>query len=67
MKRILMVLTVAALMVAMMALSAVPSFAQVVADVEQEGGDAAIAGDVGAGDECAGFEVCLPPLALPNG
>jgi type II secretory pathway component PulF len=36
MKRILMVLTVAALMVAMMALSAVPSFAQVSAEDDQE-------------------------------
>jgi type II secretory pathway component PulF len=63
MRRILMVLTVAVLMVTMMALSAVPSFAQVTADVEQEG-EAAIAGFVGAGDECAGFLVCSP-LALP--
>jgi hypothetical protein len=68
MKRILMVLTVAVLMVAMMVLSAVPSFAQVVADAEQES-EGAIAGAiesfVGVGVECAGFEVCAP-LALPT-
>jgi type II secretory pathway component PulF len=48
MKRLLMVLTVAALMVAMTALSAVPSFAQVFAGDEQvtETGDAVIV-DVG--------------------
>ncbi len=46
MKRILMVLAAAAPIVAMMALSAVPSFAQVVADendLEAEAGDAVIA------------------------
>ena len=53
MKRILMVLTVAALMVAMIALSAVPSCAQVTAEGDQEtetadvGGGLAVAGDVG--------------------
>jgi hypothetical protein len=67
MKRILMVLTVAALMVAMMALSAVPSFAQVSAEAAQE--SEADVGDLAvfAGDECTGILVCLPPLALPNG
>ena len=65
MRRILMVLTVAVLMVTMMALSAVPSFAQVVAESEQEA-----EADVGslfvvAGDECTGIEACLPPLAFP--
>ena len=66
MKRILMALTVAALMVAMMALSAVPSFAQVVAEADQES-DMAEVGDlsVAAGAECTGILVCLPPLALP--
>jgi hypothetical protein len=53
MRRILMVLTVAVLMVTMMALSAVPSFAQVSAEGDQEaevadvGADFVVAGDVG--------------------
>jgi hypothetical protein len=66
MKRILMVLTVAVLMVAMMVLSAVPSFAQVVAEADQQA-DMAEVGDisVAAGPECTGILGCLPPLALP--
>ena len=53
-------------MVAMMALSAVPSFAQVVAEAAQE--TEADVGDLSvfAGDECTGILVCLPPLALPT-
>ena len=73
MKRILMVLTVAVLMVTMMALSAVPSFAQVVAESEQEaeadvGSLFVVAGPgdfAGTGVECAGFEACSPPIAFP--
>ena len=71
MRRILMVLTVAALMVAMMALSAVPSFAQVVTESGQEaeadvGSLFVVAGDfAGTGVECAGFEACSPPIAFP--
>ena len=71
MKRILMVLAVAALMVAMMALSAVPSFAQVIAEGKQEaeadaGSLVVVAGDfAGTGVECAGFEACSPPIAFP--
>jgi hypothetical protein len=67
MKRILMVLTVAALMVAIMALSAVPSFAQVVAEADQEA-EMAEVGDIVAvpGAECTGILACLPPLAVPT-
>ena len=73
MKRILMVLAVAALMVAMMALSAVPSFAQVIAEGKQEaeadaGSLVVVAGPgdfAGTGVECAGFEACSPPIAFP--
>jgi hypothetical protein len=73
MRRILMVLTVAVLMVTMMALSAVPSFAQVGAESEQEaeadvGSLFVIAQPVGTdvGTECTGIEAsCLPPITLP--
>jgi type II secretory pathway component PulF len=65
-RRILMVLTVAVLMVTMMALSAVPSFAQVSADAEQESeADVGVDLSVFAGAECTGILVCLPPIALP--
>ena len=73
MKRILMVLAVAALMVAMMALSAVPSFAQVVTEGGQEAeadvGSLFVVGGAGdfagTGVECAGVEACSPPIAFP--